>query len=83
MKKVPQRKCVGCRQMNDKTALIRIGKNEDGKGRGAYVCNNRACIEQAKKNKGIERSLKQAVLPELYEKLLENPKLCLGVNERL
>ena len=78
MKKIPQRKCVGCRQMYDKTTLIRITKSENNEGRGAYVCNNRTCIEQAKKTKGFERSFKSAVPAEIYENL----KICLGVNER-
>ena len=69
MKKVPQRKCVGCRGMFDKPALIRISKGENGEGRGAYVCNNLSCIEQARKSKGLERSLKKAIPTELYEGL--------------
>jgi hypothetical protein len=74
MKKIPQRKCVGCRQMYDKPTLIRIDKSDDSKGRGAYVCNNRACIELAKKNKGFERSLKSAVPADVYDRLINNQK---------
>jgi len=72
MKKIPQRKCVGCRQLFDKSTLIQVCKNKIGQGRSAYICNNEACIEQARKTKGIERSLKQATPIGLYENLFKN-----------
>ena len=47
VKKIPQRQCVGCREMKDKKALLRVVKAPDGTvsldfggkkpGRGAYV----------------------------------------------
>lgn len=50
VKKIPQRQCVGCREMKDKRALIRAVKSPQGEvsldftgkkpGRGAYVCPN-------------------------------------------
>ena len=50
MIKVPQRRCIGCRQSFDKKSLIRIVKDPEGKisidftgkknGRGAYICKN-------------------------------------------
>jgi predicted RNA-binding protein YlxR (DUF448 family) len=56
-KHVPQRTCVVCRQTADKRTLIRIVKTPDdgvhvdptGKrnGRGAYLCNDPACWQQA------------------------------------
>ena len=51
-RKIPQRQCVGCREMKDKKALLRIVKTPEGdilldatgkkSGRGAYVCPDRA-----------------------------------------
>lgn len=38
-------------------------------GRGAYVCLSKACLEQAMKNKGLERSFKQAIPKDVYERL--------------
>ena len=58
--------------MFDKSTLLRVCKEKDGQGRSAYVCNNAACIEQARKTKGIERSLKQAISTDLYENLSKN-----------
>jgi predicted RNA-binding protein YlxR (DUF448 family) len=63
-----QRKCVGCRTSFDKATLLRVEKGESK--RGAYVCKSIACIEQARKNKGFERSFKMNVEPDLYSNLL-------------
>lgn len=84
-KKIPMRQCVGCREMKPKRELIRIIRTSEdeilvdatGKknGRGAYICPNRECLDQAVKNKGLERSLKIAVPKEIYadfEKEMEN-----------
>ena len=78
-KKVPMRKCVGCGEMKSKKEMIRVLKTADeefvldatGKknGRGAYICSSKGCLEQAIKNKGLERSFKQAIPKEVYEKL--------------
>ncbi len=84
-KKIPMRQCVGCREMKPKKELIRIIRTAEeqilvdatGKknGRGAYICPKRECLEKAVKGKGLERSLKAAVPPEIYmdfEKEMEN-----------
>ena len=78
-KKVPMRKCVGCGEMKPKKELIRILRTEEeefvidttGKknGRGAYLCPQKARFEQAVKNRGLERSFKQAIPQEVYERL--------------
>jgi len=72
--KTPQRKCVGCRDMKDKTLLVRIiktGIDATGKaqGRGAYVCKCATCVGKAQKSKGLERSLKCALPQDIYETL--------------
>jgi len=80
-KKIPLRKCTGCQEMKSKKELIRIVRNDEGEfsvdftgkkaGRGAYICSDIACLEKAQKNKGLERSFKQAVPKEVYESLRE------------
>lgn len=60
VKKIPQRQCVGCREMKDKRALIRAVKSPQGEvsldftgkkpGRGAYVCPNSECLKRARKS---------------------------------
>ena len=76
-KKIPLRKCTGCNEMKPKKELIRVLKTTEdeivldktGKknGRGAYLCNSLACFQQAKKTKGLERSLQVKIPDELYE----------------
>ncbi|MGO5052177.1 RNase P modulator RnpM [Lachnospiraceae bacterium LCP25S3_G4] len=73
------RKCVGCGEMKNKKEMMRVLKTSDdqilldvtGKknGRGAYVCFSKECLEKAMKNKGLERSFKQAIPKEVYERL--------------
>ncbi|MBQ4347816.1 MAG: YlxR family protein [Firmicutes bacterium] len=80
-KKLPLRKCVGCQEMKEKRTLIRIVRSEEGvflldktgkaNGRGAYICPNPECLAKAKKQKGLERSFKTKISPEIYEELNE------------
>ena len=73
------RKCVGCGEMKAKKELLRVLRTEEeefvldatGKknGRGAYICNSGDCLGKAVKSKGLERSFKQAIPPEVYERL--------------
>ncbi len=73
------RKCVGCQEMKSKKEMIRVLKTSEntfeldrtGKknGRGAYVCCSKECLEKAMKNKGLERSFKQAIPKDVYETL--------------
>lgn len=44
-----------------------------GMGRSAYLCRNLACLEDARKRKRLERSLRASVPTSLYESLF----LCL------
>ena len=38
-------------------------------GRGAYICPSMDCFKKAVKGKGLERSFKQEIPQEVYEKL--------------
>ncbi len=81
VKKIPQRMCVGCKEMKNKKSLIRVVKTPEemifldatGKraGRGAYVCPNEQCLQLAIKSKGLEKSLKIRISPEIYAALKE------------
>lgn len=78
-KKLPMRKCVGCQEMKSKKEMIRVIRTSQGEflldatgrknGRGAYLCPSKECLEKAVKNKGLERSFKQAIPKEVYEAL--------------
>ena len=66
-KKMPVRRCVGCQEMKNKKEMIRVTGKKNG--RGAYLCPSRECLEKAVKSKGLERSFKQAIPPEVYSRL--------------
>jgi len=76
-KQIPQRQCIGCRQMKPKTELVRVIKTQDNEvcldktgkmnGRGAYICLQRECYEKAVKSKGIEKALKTSIPENIYE----------------
>ena len=70
-KHVPQRTCVGCREVLPKRSMIRIVRFGDavlvdpsGKmaGRGAYLHNQRSCWER-----GLKGALSHALKTELTE----------------
>lgn len=79
VKKIPLRKCTGCGEMKNKKELVRVIRTPEdeilidvtGKknGRGAYICGTPECLGKARKNKGLERSLKTVVPAEVYEAL--------------
>lgn len=75
-KHVPQRTCVGCREVLPKRTLIRIVRTAEavkidptGKlaGRGAYLHNQRSCWER-----GLKGVLAQALKVELSEEDKQN-----------
>jgi predicted RNA-binding protein YlxR (DUF448 family) len=67
-KQIPQRTCVGCREVSGKRQLIRLVRtceggveiDETGKrsGRGAYLCRRRSCWETALQRKHLEHALR-------------------------
>ena len=74
-KKVPMRKCVGCGEMKSKKEMMRVLKTAENEivldttgrknGRGAYLCFCKECLQNAAKNRGLERSLKMAITKEV------------------
>ena len=64
---MPQRSCVACRQTRPKGELLRIVRTPQGEvkvdekgklaGRGAYICRNQQCAEQALKQRKLTRAL--------------------------
>ena len=78
-RKIPQRQCLGCREMKNKKDLIRVVRSPEGDvsldfkgkkpGRGAYVCPDAACLAKAKKSRSLERAFKAAVPLEVYGQL--------------
>ena len=78
-KKIPLRQCVGCGEMKGKREMMRVLRTVENEicldvtgkknGRGAYLCRNRECLRQARKNKGLERSFKMNIPGDVYDNL--------------
>ena len=72
-KHIPQRTCIGCREVNEKKTLVRIVKSPEGvcidptgrkPGRGAYLREAQGCWETALKRGAIGRALKTELTPD-------------------
>ncbi len=67
-RRLPQRTCVGCGTVSAKRQFIRVVRSPGGgvrpdptgkaPGRGAYLCPNRSCWQQALAKKRLERALR-------------------------
>ena len=81
IRKIPQRKCVGCSTSKDKKELIRVVKTAEGEisvdltgkknGRGAYICHDVECLKKAKKAGRLERSFECQISEEIYDRLMQ------------
>ena len=69
---VPQRTCIGCRQVKAKRDLIRIvSLADDGifvvdpsgkqKGRGAYICSSLSCVRKALQPEKLRKAFRMDV----------------------
>lgn len=79
VKRVPQRTCVGCRQVEGKRGLVRVVRTPAGEilvdptgkksGRGAYVHPETACVQAALSGQRLGRVLKVNIPPDAAERL--------------
>jgi len=79
VKHIPQRTCVGCRQVLSKRDMMRLVRTQDGvefdptgkkNGRGAYIHNRRECWEKALKG-NLEKALHTTISEENRRSLEE------------
>jgi predicted RNA-binding protein YlxR (DUF448 family) len=78
-RKIPLRMCVGCREMKNKKELIRIVRTPEGSveidqsgkksGRGAYICPQLDCLQQAIKGKRLQKALEHDIPDEVLDTL--------------
>ena len=76
-RKIPQRQCVGCREMKDKKSLLRVVNSPEGEvsldfggkkpGRGAYVCHSVECLKKARKSRALGRFSREGLAGFLRE----------------
>ena len=80
-KKIPMRMCIACKANKPKKEHIRIVKNDEGialdktgrkNGRGAYICNDPACVQKLKKQKILNRVFSMPVDDVVYDKIVED-----------
>ena len=81
MKNQVTRMCFICRNIYNKSEMLRLVKTATGEilidktgkanGRGAYICNCDKCIEQIKKQKILSKAFKCEFPPAVYQKLCE------------
>ena len=75
----PVRTCVGCREESGKPDLRRLVRKPEGGarldptgrgvGRGAYLHDDPACVENARKRRALDRALRTNIQPELWSEL--------------
>ena len=79
-KHIPMRMCVGCRQMFEKPALIKIVVADGGlvidinnkiQSRSIYVCRKKECMEIANKKKAFSKMLGSQVGEEFIGELMK------------
>lgn len=76
-KKIPMRMCIACREMKPKKEMLRVVKNADGEifsdptgkaaGRGAYVCNEDACLKKLNVKKLLHKAFSTDVSAQIYQ----------------
>jgi len=79
VRRQPLRLCLGCGQQRPKRELVRIVRTPEGQvqldptgklnGRGAYICPDHGCLQQALKTKRLGRALEAEIPPEAVAEL--------------
>ncbi len=81
VRRVPRRQCVACGKVRAKRDLVRVVRMPDGgvrvdatgkiSGRGAYVCPDTACIDQAVRSDRLAGALERPLADDIAERLRE------------
>lgn len=89
---IPERQCLGCREMKPKPELVRVVRSPEGSvsvdlrgkapGRGAYVCRSADCLKKALRSKALSRSLGVEIPPEIYDTLTAQMEEADGTDNR-
>jgi predicted RNA-binding protein YlxR (DUF448 family) len=88
---VPQRTCVGCREVQGKRQLVRVVKKSDGHaqvdptgkqpGRGAYIHLKRTCWESALAGGRLAHALRMPHIDEVDRAELQAYAAALPLND--
>ena len=81
MRKQPVRTCVACREGKPKSEMLRVVRTLDGEvridrtgkcaGRGAYVCNEPACVEKCVKKRIFDKVFGVRLSDDAYASIAE------------
>jgi predicted RNA-binding protein YlxR (DUF448 family) len=74
------RRCTACRRLEDRRLLWRVIRQAEGglvldrgMGRSAYLCRSAECLEEARRRRRLQRSLRcpvpDSILVSLHERL--------------
>ena len=90
-RKLVVRRCVSCAGLKDRTQMLRLVRLASGGlglgqgfGRSAYVCRSKRCLQDARRRKRIQKSLRipnysaidATLAAELDKAELDNKHLC-------
>jgi predicted RNA-binding protein YlxR (DUF448 family) len=80
-KSLPQRTCIACREVKEKSDLVRLVATENGvaeidalgkkPGRGAYLCPRRTCWELALRKNRLDYALRTRLCDDNRQALRE------------
>lgn len=81
IKKIPERRCVGCGESFPKKELVRVVRSPEGNvsldftgrqnGRGAYLCKKLDCLKKARKQGRLKTNLECEIPDEVMTALEE------------
>lgn len=73
----PERQCIGCGLRGPQSGFLRlaldadttparvvVGKKGERKGRGAYLCRRRSCLDRALQRRAFQRAFRTSVVVE-------------------
>lgn len=79
IKKIPERRCLGCNTSYPKSQLIRVVRTPEGNveldvtgrknGRGAYICKSAKCFKAARKKNRFSVNLDIDVPDEVLDRI--------------
>lgn len=79
VKKIPERRCLGCNTSFPKSQLIRVVRTPEGaveldvtgrkNGRGAYICKSSGCFKAARKKNRFSVNLDITVPDEVLDRI--------------
>lgn len=79
---MPERTCIACRRKGEQGSFLRVARHAEGRvallgkglqprGRSAYLCNAKECIEKGLTKGRLARALRQTVDEEELNRLRE------------